>query len=107
MSECFICHRPISASRGCSVHGKNLVRHVGCPRAGRSVAAHAVAFPDCPDGWHDLWDHPSIGVASGRQLENILATKGWEFFTDWLEAQQARRTPQPTPPPRRPTPRRL
>lgn len=84
MIECFICHKPIFKGRGCSVHGKNLVRHVGCPKCGRSVADHAVAFPGCPEGWHDLWDHPSIGVSSGRQLEKVLSTKGWEFFTDWL-----------------------
>lgn len=107
MSGCFICHRPISASGGCSVHGRDLVRHIGCPKGGRSIAAHAVAFPDCPEGWHDLWDHPSIGVSSGSQLEKILSTKGWAFFTDWLEAQQARPQRRPTPPTGRPMPRRL
>ena len=70
--DCAVCHRTIAKKRTHYLLGDRTADRLVC---GRCLAAgpelHARFYPDCPDGWHDLYDHP-MSLASRAAAATVL-----------------------------------
>jgi hypothetical protein len=57
-------HKVIWTATGCVV----------CLRCGdhRAREAHAICYPDCPESWHDMWDHGNTFATTGG-LRRVIA----------------------------------
>lgn len=54
--DCAVCGRRIGKRTTHIVTETDVVCCIRCV-FDRSKAAHAVAYPDCPMAWHDMYDH--------------------------------------------------
>lgn len=85
--DCPKCHRRIGKKR--THYLIKTTGEVWCPSCTYpftgSIPTHAIAHPDCPTKWHDMWDHSSdhlsgtrAGIAwhlglSGRHKQDVTA----------------------------------
>lgn len=43
-----------------------------CGKCRDNKSLHAKYYPDCPDDWHDMWDHPCHGATTRATAWLIL-----------------------------------
>lgn len=90
MPDCYQCGKPIARTGGAVMVAPGKVQHNNsrCPsHGGDSRPLHALVHPDCPESWHDLWDHASL-VFLQDDLAQALAAIGWDGLnTAWAKCE--------------------
>jgi hypothetical protein len=77
--DCDACGRRIGANR---LHFYTENDKICCPCCAgltwkSSTPTHAVIYPDCRLGWHDMHDHQSIGAHSRAAARWIVSQGGY------------------------------
>lgn len=70
--HCEACRRLIGARRPHWI----VAGHVFDVRCLSGKVAHAVAFPECAEAWHDVHDHPGNASATLAAARRILRREG-------------------------------
>lgn len=69
---CVHCSRTIPARRG---HNVTDTGHVLCGRCIFDRRLHDQLFPDCPDRWHDMFDHLRFVAGTRAGTAAVLTTE--------------------------------
>lgn len=85
--ECSLCDRVIGKA---AAHFLIDGSHVLCGRCSRATDAHARLFPDCPERWHDIFDHPisqgtRAGIAAALGIWPATPPAAKVSFRQWLK----------------------
>lgn len=79
--DCEVCHRTIDKWRGHNVTTDNRIICSGCI-PGNSKPLHRELFPDCPDDWHDMYDHLRYVVSDRLAVAATLGLWDTKNITD-------------------------